>query len=155
MINRLDLIREIAADTMLPTDLVKAVMDSLDKVAKREIQENGEFALKHIVTIRNKVIPARIARDPMTGERKWFPPVRALAARVCSPLKTAFYGSPAYEVPDGEVPPNSVPNPANGGFEPRFRWTGETESALGSPASPSDGTNGASSPFGGSGDEWA
>lgn len=147
MINRLDLIREIAADTMLPTDLVKAVMDSLDKIAQKEIQENGEFALKHIVTIRNKIIPARIARDPMTGERRWFPPVRALAARVCTPLKRAFNESKAYEVHDDEIPANSVPNPTNGGFEPRFKWNGDSTSGQSLPSS--DQT-----PFGGDGDEW-
>ena len=147
MINRLDLIRMIAADTMLPTDLVKAVMDSLDKIAQKEIQENGEFALKHIVTIRNKIIPARIARDPMTGERRWFPPVRALAARVCTPLKRSFNESRAYEVHDDEIPVNSVPNPANGGFEPRFKWNDDSTSGQSS-------SSGDQTPFGGDGDEW-
>lgn len=153
MNNRLDLIKEIAADTKLSTDLVKAVMDSLDKIAQKEIQENGEFALKHIVTIRNKVIPARIARDPMTGERRWFPPVRALAARVCTPLKRAFNESKAYEVHDDEIPVNSVPNPVNGGFEPRFKWNGN-ENDQASPTLQSNESLRRPMPFNGDVGEW-
>lgn len=94
MNSKQDVIRRISSDTKLPTGMVKEMLDSLEKMAADEIAEHGEFQLKNIVTITNRVVPRRIGRDPMTGERRWFPAVRTLVPRTARTLKRALSQSP-------------------------------------------------------------
>ncbi len=94
MNSRQDVIRRIAADTKLPSGMVKEMLDSLEQVAADEVAEHGEFQLRGIVTITNRVIPERIARDPMTGERRLFPAVRTLVPKTAHALKRALSESP-------------------------------------------------------------
>lgn len=94
MNSKQDVIRRISSDTKLPTGMIKEMLDSLEQMAVDEIAEHGEFQLKGIVTITNRVIPQRIARDPMTGERRLFPAVRTLVPKTAHALKRALSQSP-------------------------------------------------------------
>lgn len=102
MISHDDTIRRVSEITNLPRDMVRDVLKGVEQVADEEISRRGEFRLKNIVTIKNRTIPSRVARDPMTGERRKFPKVKTLLCKTSRPLMQAFKNGPASRIDDGE-----------------------------------------------------
>lgn len=93
-----DTVKRIAEKVDLPRGMVKEVLKGLEEVANEDIANLGEFRIKNIMTIKSRIVPKRMARDPMTGERREFPAVKTLVCKTSRPLMRSFKEGPASAV---------------------------------------------------------
>jgi len=86
------LLSELATATELSKKQIEGVFDSLEHIIKRELRSKGEIgALPGLLKIRKvdkKARPARMGRNPATGEQMMFKAKPASKAVKVTPLKT-------------------------------------------------------------------